>query len=56
MIVIVDSKYQTIYMDRQIDSFEAYEIDKTILREDLLDKVSNRFLELMFKYDYLKEK
>jgi hypothetical protein len=56
MIAIVDSKYQIVYMDRQIDSFEAYEIDKTILREDLLDKVSNRLLELLFKYDYLKEK
>jgi hypothetical protein len=56
MIVIIDGKNQILYMDRQVDSFEAYEIDKNILREDLLDQISNRLLELMFKLDYLKEK
>ncbi|MBN1496378.1 MAG: hypothetical protein JXA07_06395 [Spirochaetes bacterium] len=56
MAVIVDGNYQIVYMDRQADSFEAFEIDKGILREDLLDQVSNRLLDLMFKLGYLKEK
>ncbi len=56
MIVIVDGKYQVVYMDRQVDTFEAFEIDKGILREDLLDQISNRLLERMFKLGYLKEK
>ena len=56
MIIIVDGKNQVLYMDRQADTFEAFEIDKGILREDLLDQVSNRLLELMFKLGYLKEK
>jgi len=56
MAVIVDGNYQIVYMDRQADSFEAFEIDRGILREDLLDQVSNRLLDLMFKLGYLKEK
>lgn len=56
MIVIVDGNYQVLYLDRQNDSFEAFEIDKAILREDLLDQISNRLLELMFKLKYLQEK
>jgi hypothetical protein len=56
MIIIVDNNYQILYMDRQFDKFETFEFDKEILSEDLLDEVSNRFLELMFKLNYLQEK
>jgi len=56
MIIIVNNKNEIIYMDRQFDKYETYEFSKELLNEDLLDQVSNRFLELMFKLDYLKEK
>ncbi|MBN2158145.1 MAG: hypothetical protein JW807_02030 [Spirochaetes bacterium] len=54
MICIVNNNYQIIYLDRQADKYDAFEIDKHILREDLLDQISNRFLELMFKFKFIK--
>jgi len=56
MIIIVNNKNEVIYMDRQFDKYETYEFNKEILTEDLLDQASNRFLELMFKLNYLQEK
>ena len=56
MVIIVNNKYEVLYMDRQFDKYETYEFYKEILTEDLLDHISNRFLELMFKLDYLDEK
>jgi len=56
MIIIINNKNEIIYMDRQFDKYETYEFSKEILSEDMLDQISNRFLELMFKFDYLKEK
>jgi hypothetical protein len=55
MIVIVNSKYQILYMDRQFNTYEAFEIDKQILQEDLLDRISNRLLQFLKKYDFVKE-
>ncbi len=56
MIIVINNKNEILYMDRQFDKYETFEFYKEILTEDLLDHVSNRFLELMFKLDYLKEK
>lgn len=56
MIIIVNNKNEILYMDRQFDKYNTYEFDREMLSEDLLDQVSNRFLELMFTLDYVKEK
>jgi len=56
MIVIVDNDYKVLYMDHQFDAYDTHEIDSGALRENLLDEVSNRFLELMEKVDYIREK
>jgi hypothetical protein len=56
MIVIVDNDYQVLYLDHQFDAYDTHEIDRGALRENLLDEVSNRFLELMLKVDYIREK
>jgi hypothetical protein len=56
MVIIIDNKNEVLYMDHQFDKYETYEFYKEILTEDLLDHISNRFLELMFKLDYLQEK
>jgi hypothetical protein len=55
MVVIINSKYQVLYLDRQFDTYEAYEIDRQILQEDLLDRISNRLLQFLKKYDFVKE-
>ena len=56
MIVIVDNDYKVLYQDHQFDAYDTHEIDRGALRENLLDEVSNRFLELMQKLDYIREK
>jgi hypothetical protein len=55
MVVIVDNDYQITYLDHQFDSFDTLEIDRGILRENLLDNVTNRLLELLLKLKYIKE-
>jgi hypothetical protein len=55
MIVIVNTKNQVLYMDRQFDTYDIYEIDPQVLKENLLDQISNRFINLMLKLDYIEE-
>jgi hypothetical protein len=55
MIVVVNAKYQVIYMDRQYDKYEENELDRQILQENLLDHISNRLMDFLMKYDYIKE-
>ena len=57
MVVIVTpaGKNQIAYLDRQFNKYEAYEIDKHILQDDLLDHVSNRFIDIMLNFDYLRK-
>lgn len=55
MIVILNAKYQILYMDHQFDTYNVYEIDSQFLKENLLDQMSNRFVELMIKMDYSEE-
>jgi hypothetical protein len=55
MIVIVNTKNQVLYMDHQFDTYDIYEIDPQVLKENLLDQISNRFINLMLKLDYIEE-
>ena len=55
MIIIVNQDLKIVYMDRQYDEFETNEYDKEIMYEDLLDEISSRFLDMMFKLKYLKK-
>ncbi len=56
MIIIIDGNNKIVHMDRQDDKYETFEIDKKIMREDLLDLVSNRLLNLIINLKYIKEK
>lgn len=56
MIIINPSaQNQIVYLDHQINKYEAFEIDKNILQDDLLDHVSNRFIDMMIKMNYFKK-
>jgi hypothetical protein len=56
LIAIVDANYQVIYLDHQFDKYKTLEIDRGAIRENLLDEVSNRFIDLMLKLDFIREK
>jgi hypothetical protein len=56
MIAVVNATNQILYMDHQFDTYDVYEIDREVLQEHLIDRVSNRLLNFLMKYDYIKEK
>jgi hypothetical protein len=56
MIIIVDNNNRILSMDRQYDKYETFEIDKKIMREELLDLISNRLIDTIAKLKYVKEK
>ncbi len=56
MIIIVNQDLKIVYMDRQYDDFETNEYDKEIMYNHLLDEINSRFLDMMFKLKYLKNK
>ncbi|MBP7734438.1 MAG: hypothetical protein KA369_00560 [Spirochaetes bacterium] len=56
MIIIVDNNNKILSMDRQYDKYETFEIDKDIMKEELLDLISNRLIDQITKLKYVKEK
>ncbi len=56
MIIIIDKNNKILSMDRQYDKYETFEIDKNVMREELLDQISNRLIDLITKLKYIKEK
>jgi hypothetical protein len=56
MIVIIDGKDKIVHLDRQHDKYESFEIDRNIMQEELLDLISNRFLDRINNLKYIKEK
>ncbi len=56
MITIIDTNNKILSMDRQYDKYETFEIDKDIMREELLDLISNRLIDLITKLRYIREK
>lgn len=56
MILIVDNKNKILHMDRQHDNYETFEIDEKVLREEMLDHVSNRLIDIIINLKYIKEK
>ncbi|HNW27231.1 MAG TPA: hypothetical protein PKN50_02040 [Spirochaetota bacterium] len=56
MIIIVDNNNKILYMDRQHDKYETFEIDAKIMREELLDLISNRLINKIIDLKYVKEK
>lgn len=56
MILIIDNNNKILHMDRQYDKYETFEIDRNILREELLDLISNRLINIIIDLKYIKEK
>lgn len=55
MVVIVDNNYKIVHLDRQYDKYDTFEIDRQVLKEELLDLVSNRLIDIALKQKYIKE-
>lgn len=55
MIVIVDNKDKILFLDRQVDKYETFEIDGSVLREELLDLISNRLIDVLARLKFVKE-
>ncbi|OHD63257.1 MAG: hypothetical protein A2176_11780 [Spirochaetes bacterium RBG_13_51_14] len=56
MIIIVNAGLQVAYLDHQYDDYNTNEYDADKMKNNLLDEINNRLLELMFKLKYIKEK
>ncbi|HOD15084.1 MAG TPA: hypothetical protein PK307_13815 [Spirochaetota bacterium] len=56
MLIIVNQDLNVEYMDRQYDDYETNEYDKELMQNHLLDEINSRFIDMMFKLKYLKNK
>lgn len=56
MMLIIDREYRIAYMDHQFNRYNTNEYDREVMQDNLLDQVNGRFLELMQKLDYVKNK
>lgn len=56
MIILVDNNSRILFMDRQHDKYETFEIDEKVMREELLDLISNRLLNKIIDLKYIREK
>ncbi len=55
LIAIIGADYKVAYLDHQFDKYKTLEIDRGAIRENLLDEVSNRFIDLMLKLGFIQE-
>jgi len=56
MVILVDNNDKILYMDRQHDKHETFEIDEKVMREELLDLISNRLLNKIIDLKYIMKK
>lgn len=56
MILIIDREFKIAYMDHQFDTYHTNEYDTEVMQDNLMDQVNGRFLDLMSKLNYVKQK
>jgi len=56
MVILVDNNDKILYMARQHDKHETFEIDEKVMREELLDLISNRLLNKIIDLKYIMKK
>lgn len=54
VLVIVDRDLNMIYMDHQTDTYESVETDTAKIKEELLNKISNRLIQRLRKLDFVE--
>ncbi len=54
VVCVLDRELKTVYLDHQFDSFDAEEISSTRLRQQLLDRVSERLLHTLDDLNFLR--
>jgi hypothetical protein len=53
--VITDKNLNILYMDHQSDGFETDETDDARIKEELLNRISERFLKKLVEMDFIEE-
>ncbi len=53
--VITDKNLNVLYLDHQSDGFETDETDNARIKEELLNKISERFLKKLVEMDFVEE-
>ena len=54
VVVVVDSELNTVYMNHQKNMFHIDTYDTALVRKDLLDKISRRFVESLEQTGHIK--
>ncbi len=55
VVVITDKNLNILYIDNQRDGFESNEYDLDRVKEQLLNRITERFLEVLFDNDFIEE-
>ncbi len=56
MMLIIDREQTIAYMDHHFDTYDTNEYDREVMHDNLIDRVIGRFLDLMSRLKYIKEK
>jgi hypothetical protein len=54
VIAIVDRDLNIVYLDHQTNSFDSIEADKNKIKEELLNKISNRLVDRFLRLDFIE--
>ena len=54
ILVIADTNFKVMYLDRQRDTFEVNEIDPELISRKLVDDVSRRLIECLDDFNYIR--
>ena len=54
VVVIINKNLEILYIDNQKDAFDSIENEESILKNSLMDKISDRFLEILSDYDFIE--
>jgi hypothetical protein len=55
VVIITDKNLNVLYMDNQRDGFDSNEYDLDRVKEQLLNRITERFLEILFDNDFIEE-
>ncbi|MDY6934213.1 MAG: hypothetical protein SVZ03_08325 [Spirochaetota bacterium] len=55
VVVIVDKNFNIVYLDHQSNGYESREIDYTVVKNYLMDKISERFIRKLLNLKFMKK-
>ncbi len=55
LVLVLDKKYNVVYLDHQFDKYNVDETDPNALKDTLLDKVNDRLIKKLLDFKYIKK-